>query len=83
MADKTNLRFTQTQNGYFCEYVSGEWSINGVSGFSSESPEEAELNMWEILNKIRKAQVEINPILYQIKPLEEKNYRRMEGAQSV
>lgn len=33
-------------------------SIAGVSGFSQKSPEEAEKNMWELLHKNRKAQLE-------------------------
>ena len=58
MSEKPQLIFSRTQNGYWCEYLSGDWSITGVSGFSQKSPEEAEKNMWELLHKNRKAQLE-------------------------
>ena len=71
---KPELRFSQTQNGYWCEYLTGDWSINGVSGFSQESPEDAEMKMWDILRKIRKAQLEINPMMIKPHSLDEANY---------
>lgn len=68
------LRFSQTQNGYWCEYVSGDWTLGGISGFSQKSPELAEKNMWELLHKIRKAQLETKPMALMPKRLDEQDY---------
>lgn len=71
---KPQLRFSETRNGYWCEYLSGDWSTTGVSGFSQESPELAEKNMWEVLRKIRKAQLEVKPMALMPKKLNEEDY---------
>lgn len=57
--EKPRLVHIRTQNGYFCQYF-GE-DLNGVGGFSNESPEMAELQMWEIIARIRERQLMLSP----------------------
>lgn len=64
---KPQLRFSKTENGYFCEYLSNDWSLTGVGAFGI-TPEAAEATMWQVLNKIKKAQMSVHPIVFNLTP---------------
>lgn len=64
---KPRLVHTVTQNGYFCQYY-GE-DINGVGGFSADSPEMAEIECMKIIHKIRERQLQTSPELSNFSPM--------------